>query len=180
MNRFLIPLVILLGSFLYSLFWNQVRRPYCTDNMEEAAVVEEVVVEEALPPVTETDTARLDLTPTEKALFEPLDIYFQSGSPNIIRTKEINDWLALAKKYLGENPGEKLSLVGHTDSDGSEELNQGLSEIRAGKVRDILTAEGFSAANLEISGKGESQPIADNGTAEGRQKNRRVSIRLIK
>lgn len=179
MNRFLIPLVILLGSFLYSLFWNQVRRPFCTNGTEEVVVVEEIEVE-PLPPVTETDTSRLDLTPTEKALFEPLDIYFQSGSPNIIRTKELNDWLELAKKYLGENPGEKLSLVGHTDSDGSEELNQGLSEIRAGKVRDILAAEGFSAANLEVSGKGESQPIADNGTAEGKQKNRRVSIRLIK
>lgn len=179
MNRFLIPLVILLGSFLYSLFWNQVRRPYCSDNTEEVVAAEEVVVE-TLPPVTETDTSRLDLTPTEKALFEPLDIYFQSGSPNIIRTKEINDWLALAKKYLEENPGEKLSLTGHTDDEGSEELNQGLSEVRAGKVRDILTAEGFSPANLQVSGKGESEPIADNGTAEGRQKNRRVSIRLIK
>lgn len=178
MNRFLIPLVILLGSFLYSLFWNQVRRPFCTDNTEEVVVDEAVVG--TLPLVTETDTSRLDLTPTEKALFEPLDIYFQSGSPNIIRTKEINDWLTLAQKYLEENPGEKLSLVGHTDSDGSDELNQGLSEVRAGKVRDILVAEGFSTANLEVSGKGESQPIADNGTAEGRQKNRRVSIRLIK
>lgn len=179
MNRFLIPLVILLGSFLYSLFWNQVRRPECADKTGEAVAADESVVE-TLPPVTETDTARLDLTPTEKALFEPLDIYFQSGSPNIIRTKELNDWLALAKKYLEENPDEKLSLTGHTDSDGSDELNQGLSEVRAGKVRDILTAEGFSATNLEVSGKGESEPIADNGTVEGRQKNRRVSIRLIK
>jgi len=179
MNRFLIPLVILLGSFLYSLFWNQVRRPFCANGTEEVATVEEVVVE-ALPPVTETDTTRSDLTPTEKALFEPLDIYFQSGSPNIIRTKEINDWLALAKKYLAENPGEKLSLTGHTDSDGSEELNQRLSESRAARVRDILAGEGFTGANLEVSGKGETQPIADNGTPEGKQKNRRVSIRLIK
>ncbi len=179
MNRFLIPLVILLGSFLYSLYWNKERRPYCTGDTGEVVAVEDAVVG-TLPPVTETDTTRLDLTPTEKALFEPLDIYFQSGSPNIIRTKEINDWLTLAQKYLEENPGEKLSLVGHTDSDGSDELNQGLSEVRAGKVRDILAAEGFSNASLEVSGKGESQPIADNGTAEGRQKNRRVSIRLIK
>ncbi|MBX2954230.1 MAG: OmpA family protein [Leadbetterella sp.] len=179
MNRFLIPLVILLGSFLYSLFWNQARRPFCTNNTEEA-IVEEVVVEEALPPVTETDTTQPDLTPVEKALFEPLDIYFQSGSPNIIRTQELNDWLALAKKYLAENPGEKLSLTGHTDSDGSDELNQRLSENRAAKVRDILVADGFSSTNLETSGKGETQPIADNGTPEGKQKNRRVSIRLIK
>ncbi len=177
MNRFIIPLVILLGSFLYSLYWNQVRRPFCTDKMGEVA---DQAVVGTLPPVAETDTVQLELTPTEKALFEPLDIYFQSGSPNIIRTPELNDWLALAKNYLEENPGEKLSLVGHTDSDGSEELNQGLSESRAGKVRDILTAEGFSGNNLVVSGKGETEPIADNATTEGKQKNRRVSIRLIK
>ena len=174
MNRLLIPLVILLGSLLYSLFWNQVRRPYCAGG--ETVMTGAVVGD--LPPAP--DTVAVELTPVEKILFEPLDIYFQSGSPNIIRTPEINDWLVLAKEYLAENPGEKLSLTGHTDSDGSDALNQGLSEVRAGKVRDILVTEGFASAALEVSGKGETEPIADNTTAEGRQKNRRVSIRLIK
>ena len=182
MNKLLIPLVILLSSFLYSVFWwNPERRPYC-DNADSSSALVEVPVEAELPPPPplEEDTVQLNLTPVEKALFEPLDVYFQSGSSNIIRTQEVTDWLTLAKKYLAENPNEKLSLVGHTDSDGSDELNQGLSERRAAKVSNILTAEGFSGSNLITSGKGEKEPIGDNGTDEGKAKNRRVSIRLIK
>ena len=180
MNRFLIPLVILLGTFLYSLFWNTARRPFCTDAAGEVTGVVEAVVAEELPPLTETEIPPADLTPVEKALFEPLDIYFRSGSPEIERTPRVEEWLSLAKKYLEENPAEKLSLTGHTDNEGSEALNQGLSEARARKVRDILAAEGFPKDNLLVSGRGEREPAADNSTAEGRQKNRRVSIRLIK
>lgn len=185
MNKLLIPLVILLSSFLYSVFWwNPERRPYCDNSDDSSALVGVPLEAEELPapppPPVEEDTAQLNLTPVEKALFVPLDVYFQSGSANIIRTKEVEDWLALAKKYLAENPNEKLSLVGHTDSDGSDELNQGLSERRSVKVRDILAGEGFVSSNLVTSGKGEKEPIGDNGTDEGKSKNRRVSIKLIK
>ena len=172
MNKLLIPLLILLGSLLYSLFWNKVRKPECVTTTETIMATSPIVVQ--------TDSAELNLTPTEKALFEPLDVYFQTASSNIIRTPEINDWLELAKKYLAENPNEKLSLVGHTDSDGSNELNQGLSEQRSQKVKRILVAEGFSDNNLVTSGKGEIEPKGDNATAEGKAQNRRVSIRLIK
>lgn len=177
MNKLLVPLVILLGSLLYSLFWNQVRKPECTSSNHEST--ESVVVEETVvAPVVEPDTTQL--TETEKALFEPLDVYFLSGSPNINRTQEINDWLELAKKYLVENPNEKLSVTGHTDSDGSDELNQGLSIARAEKVKNLLVADGFAVGNLVVAGEGEKNPVADNATPEGKAKNRRVSIRLIK
>lgn len=182
MNRLLIPLVILLGSLLYSIFWNKVRRPECG---QESGIlhyeVEETTEELVLPPpppVEEVDT--LNLTPVERALFKPLDIYFQSGSPNILRTSELDEWLGLAKTYLAENPDQKLSLVGHTDSDGPDALNQTLSEQRADKVKEILVKEGFSTDSFVVSGKGETEPIADNSTAEGKSQNRRVSIRLIK
>ena len=171
MNKLLIPLVILLGSLLYSLFWNKVRQPECLDSTETTILA---------PVIMQEKEINADLEAKKLALFEPLDIYFQTASSNIIRTPELNDWLTLAKEYLAENPNEKLDLVGHSDSDGSNELNQGLSEQRAERVKSILTADGFSENNLITSGKGELEPKGDNTTAEGKAENRRVSIKLIK
>lgn len=172
MNRLLIPLMILLGSLLYSWFWNCVRRPYCATDEPIAVVQETIIEEEAVVPV--------EPTPEEKALFEPLDVYFQTGSSNIVRTQEVNDWLDLAKKYIAENPGAQLSVTGHTDNTGTDAINQPLSERRAATVSQILKGDGFSESNLVVSGKSSNEPVADNATEEGRNKNRRVSIRLIK
>jgi OOP family OmpA-OmpF porin len=71
-----------------------------------------------------------------------------------------------------------LDVIGHTDSMGSEEYNQGLSERRAAAVRDYLVANGVAADIIDVSGKGETDPVADNATAEGRALNRRVDIHL--
>ena len=66
--------------------------------------------------------------------------------------------------------------TGHTDSIGTDEYNQKLSERRAAAVKDYLVSKGMPAAKITTIGKGESQPVATNKTAEGRQKNRRVDI----
>ncbi len=179
MNKFLIPLLLLLGSFLYSWFWNEVRLPECS-------ATEKVVVEQTMDPsAVDTTTLAVEaptpvLTEEEKVLFEPLEIYFNPGSSTIVQTTEIKAWLAQAKAYLEKNPNEKLSVTGHSDSDGEEAMNETLSLNRAGKVKNILVNDGFAASNLETFGKGEAAPIADNGTAEGKAKNRRVSIQLMK
>lgn len=67
-------------------------------------------------------------------------------------------------------------IEGHTDSIGSEEYNQALSRRRAESVVGYLTARGIAAGRLLVEGHGESRPLADNGTDEGRQKNRRVQV----
>jgi len=69
----------------------------------------------------------------------------------------------------------QIMVIGHTDSVGSMSYNQMLSERRAGSVRDYLAAK---MAELEITaeGRGESEPVADNATAEGRAQNRRVEV----
>ena len=75
--------------------------------------------------------------------------------------------------------GVDLELViatGHTDSIGSDAYNQRLSERRAAAVKDYLVSKGIPASKITTIGKGESQPVATNKTAEGRQKNRRVDI----
>ena len=69
-----------------------------------------------------------------------------------------------------------LTVVGHTDDVGSHEYNQRLSERRAHSVAQYLEGKQVNAMRLAISGKGETQPIASNGTEGGRQANRRVEI----
>lgn len=73
-------------------------------------------------------------------------------------------------------PGLKLNVEGHTDSTGSLETNQRLSLQRAISVRDYLIAEGIPASSMDVAGYGPSQPVADNSTADGRERNRRVEI----
>jgi len=74
----------------------------------------------------------------------------------------------------------KVKIGGHTDSTASERHNLKLSERRAQAVRDYLVQHGIDAARLSTHGYGESQPVADNATAEGRAKNRRVELRAYK
>ena len=70
-----------------------------------------------------------------------------------------------------------LAIEGHTDSDGEEAFNQDLSERRAAAVRAYLTGErGIQASRLESAGFGESKPVAENATPEGKQQNRRVEL----
>ena len=74
------------------------------------------------------------------------------------------------------HPGLKLSVEGYTDSIGTDEVNQTLSEKRAGTVRDYLVQQGVDPASINATGFGKSNPVASNDTNEGRQQNRRVEI----
>ncbi|NIM69850.1 MAG: OmpA family protein [Xanthomonadales bacterium] len=85
--------------------------------------------------------------------------------------------LADALQILQRHPDLVVEIAGHTDSMGAESYNQGLSERRANAVRDYLAANGANAANLSAKGYGESEPVADNATEEGRAANRRVELR---
>jgi OOP family OmpA-OmpF porin len=89
------------------------------------------------------------------------------------------DGMARIDEALGKLKGVDLEMViatGHTDSIGTEAYNQKLSERRAAAVKDYLVSKGIPASKVTTIGKGESQPVATNKTAEGRQKNRRVDI----
>jgi len=74
------------------------------------------------------------------------------------------------------HPGLKIEVEGHTDSVGSDELNQKLSEQRADSVRKYLVEQGIAADSIVSRGLGETQPVADNMSAAGRQVNRRVEL----
>ncbi len=77
---------------------------------------------------------------------------------------------------LKDDPGLKFSIEGHTDSQGSREINQPLSERRASAVRAWLASKGIDEARLKIAGFGDSKPIDTNATPEGRANNRRVEF----
>ena len=104
----------------------------------------------------------------------PSDVSFDTGrydiKPNM---RPVLDNLASS---LNQHPITTITIVGHTDSTGSDAVNNPLSINRAAAVRDYLTARGVSAQRIAIDGRGSRQPIADNSTASGRAMNRRVEI----
>jgi len=84
----------------------------------------------------------------------------------------------LLTKLQGMNT-EVMVTVGHTDSVGSDAYNQALSMRRAEAVKAYIVSKGIDASRVYTEGKGESQPVADNTTAEGRAKNRRVTVEVV-
>ncbi|HVZ95587.1 MAG TPA: OmpA family protein, partial [Chitinophagaceae bacterium] len=77
-------------------------------------------------------------------------------------------------KILNDNPEMKLAIDGHTDNVGKEDRNQTLSENRANAVKQYFVSKGIAESRITAAGHGATMPIADNKTAAGRQKNRRV------
>jgi OOP family OmpA-OmpF porin len=85
--------------------------------------------------------------------------------------------LEYAVATLKRNADDKIEIAGHTDSQGNDEYNMGLSQRRAQAVADFLIAKGANASNLSVKGYGETHPVEDNGSKEGRAANRRVELR---
>jgi len=86
--------------------------------------------------------------------------------------------LGQAASVMNEYDKTAVVVQGHTDSTGSEQHNQGLSERRAGSVVTELVSRGVNNDRIASMGFGESQPVADNATSEGRRRNRRVDVML--
>ena len=89
---------------------------------------------------------------------------------------EAREKLAKVAGIVAGHPGLRLAVEGHTDSVGGDEYNQQLSEERGGSVRDYLVEQGIAGTSVSSKGFGETQPIASNETASGRQQNRRVEL----
>lgn len=77
---------------------------------------------------------------------------------------------------LNQNPVTTVTIIGHTDNTGSDAVNNPLSVDRANSTRDYLVGRGVARNRIATDGRGEREPIADNNTAQGRAKNRRVEI----
>lgn len=104
----------------------------------------------------------------------PSDISFATNRSDIQPSfRPILDRFA---EGLRNNPNAEVRIIGHTDSTGSDAINDPLSLDRATSTRNYLTARGVSGARIHVDGRGSREPIASNDTAEGRARNRRVEI----
>ncbi|HZJ81903.1 MAG TPA: OmpA family protein [Guyparkeria sp.] len=127
-------------------------------------------VEPAPKPVVEPPPA-----PEMKTVTLEADTYFDFDKSNL--KPEGKSTLDALVRDMGDlNAVANINVVGHTDSIGTEEYNQGLSERRAATVKNYLTDKGVPANKIETRGMGESSPIATNKTREGRAQNRRVEV----
>ena len=110
----------------------------------------------------------------EKISFAARNVFYSTGSYKLLSKsfKPLNDVAGLMKS----DTTLRLSIEGHTDSQGADEMNQTLSENRAKSVKDYLVSKGVPAERLTSVGFGETKPVADNATAAGRAKNRRTEM----
>jgi outer membrane protein OmpA-like peptidoglycan-associated protein len=104
------------------------------------------------------------------------DVLFRSGSFELM--PGARERLAKVSGIILAYPSLHLAVEGHTDSVGTDEYNQKLSEQRADVVRDYFVQQGISGSSVDAQGFGKSEPIASNDTPEGRQQNRRVELIL--
>ena len=104
----------------------------------------------------------------------PADVSFDVGRYAIkSNMRPVLDRLA---STLNQHPVTTVTIIGHTDSTGSDAVNDPLSINRAAATRDYLVQRGVSAQRIAVDGRGSRQPVADNSTASGRAMNRRVEI----
>ena len=136
----------------------------------------------------EHEQARAELTSTLSSLAKvreeargvvitlPGNIYFNVNKVDV--KPAMKKQLMKIAQALATVPEQHLLIEGHTDSDGTNEYNLSLSELRAQSVHDILLAGGIAIERMKTKGYGETHPIADNGTSAGKAQNRRVEIVL--
>jgi len=104
------------------------------------------------------------------------NVFFETGLSSIKK----ESWPSLDElvNAMKSKPALCIEIAGHTDNVGKPEANQKLSEDRANAVRDYVVKHGIEAKRVTAKGFGETQPVASNETAEGRQQNRRTEVRI--
>ena len=142
---------------------------------QDAAAQSELEKQQLRAQLLEQFNRILPTTDTPRGLkVNMADVLFAFGKYDL--RPAAREALAKLSGIVMGHPGLKLSVEGYTDSIGSDEVNQTLSERRAGAVRDYLVQQGVDPSSITATGFGKSNPVASNDTNEGRQQNRRVEI----
>ncbi|WP_299104159.1 OmpA family protein [uncultured Tenacibaculum sp.] len=100
------------------------------------------------------------------------------GNENFNPDRTLYAYLLEAKSYLNKHPNKKITITGHTDNVGEEKTNEWVSLQRAKNVANYFIQQGIDTSKITTLSKGDSSPIADNTTAQGRAKNRRIEITI--
>lgn len=129
----------------------------------------------------QTAGSGVDVTPVDNGqailVNLPEGVTFDVGSYTL--KPEFRATLDKVADSLKQYPNSLIDVYGHTDSTGSDAYNQTLSENRARTVANYLSMQGVAPARIRSQGLGETMPVADNTTDEGRRKNRRVEIKIV-
>ena len=118
------------------------------------------------------------LTITPPKVYTLDNVFFDTGKSTLKpeSSKELNE----LAEYMQLKKTMVVEIAGHTDNVGNKDANQKLSEDRANAVRNYLIKKGIAAEHIVAKGYGDTQPVADNTTDKGKQKNRRTEVRTIK
>ncbi len=108
----------------------------------------------------------------------PLVLYFKTGQSSINLTPEERQEIADIAKYLDKVDGASCIITGHTDNTGDATINLGLGQKRADFAKQYLVSNGIPSNKITAISKGQTEPIADNNTEEGKAKNRRTVITI--
>ncbi|MCF6253440.1 MAG: OmpA family protein [Thiomicrorhabdus sp.] len=175
------------GACVRTIEWTEATEIARCEGKEEVVVVEEVIVVApvvAVVPVVAPAPAVVPapvVAPAKSASLPTVATFrgfFDTNSATLKHSA--HEELDTYAKFMKAQPNSKVTITGHTDSRGEASYNQVLSEKRANAVKAYLVNKGISANRMETHGAGETNPIADNNTAEGRAHNRRVDVELIK
>lgn len=151
------------------------RSRRAADEAKQQAAAAEQEKRELRKRLLDQFNAVLETTDTDRGLVVNIgDVLFDTGKYTL--RQEAREKLARFAGIVLNYPALRLAMEGHTDSTGSDELNQRLSEQRAGAVSEFLATQGIAADRMTTKGYGPTMPVAENTTAAGRQKNRRVEI----
>ncbi|MBN1462722.1 MAG: OmpA family protein [Paludibacteraceae bacterium] len=139
-----------------------------SENIDAREITETTVIEKDLylVPIEVGQTFRLN------------NIFFDTAKATL--RPESNEELNKLLKIMNDNPNMVIAIAGHTDWVGTDEYNMKLSDDRANAVMNYLLTNGVATARITAKGYGETVPLADNNTPEGRQTNRRVEFTIVK
>jgi outer membrane protein OmpA-like peptidoglycan-associated protein len=107
-------------------------------------------------------------------------VYFYKNTNDFIVSAEMGKFLDSLRQYLKENPGAKISLIGHSDNFSTKENEHAISNKRCQAVAGYLISKGVDKNKILIKAEGSDNPLSPNTTPEGRAKNRRIEIKILK
>ena len=163
------------GNGIIDLKKGEEFRVSCFVNGEEFKFDEVIYIEKNKNIISANIDLQFDLY---ESIFEIKNLNFKTAKYNIDE-KYFQELDNLKSLLVNENK-IKIEIAGHTDNNGSELANQLLSENRAKSVKSYLVKNGIDKLRINCVGYGEKQPIADNNSKQGREKNRRIEIRILK
>jgi outer membrane protein OmpA-like peptidoglycan-associated protein len=165
--------ILITGSLVFLLWvciasWLYVCKikPSCEKPAETAIAADTAAIEPSPPPVVEIPKP------------ETLILYFDYNNAEVKTSVQNDQQTLLFQDWLGKHPETILYVTGHADNNGPDAYNKSLGMKRALNTKKYLEGKGLSPEKIKTDSKGETEPVSDNATDQGRAKNRRAEITL--